>query len=473
MPAHTRIIAFASGKGGAGKTTMAVNIGLALAAMGQQVCLLDADLGLSNVDLVLGMDPPEHTLEEVLFQDAPLEEVIVRAAPNLDVIPGSSGISRMAELPRDRRAVLVNEFKKLTAYDFLLIDNSPGLSRQVVSLCLSAKELVVVINPEVTSLVDAYALIKVLRENGLWFRPQIIVNRAENMGDAKKIFSTLATTLQRYLKLKSSLLGVIPLDPRARTSFSKTPFLLSHPKSSAARCTRLVAKRILDQEPQVWKKARPEEFWESTLTWMHQRPRFDLDVSSHHGDADLPTYAHMAPEELGSMFGRRSLEMERFATQLTRFPAGQAFADTARTIASLLEELSVGVKEMVVPVTGRGETRPQMVVVSNQVEMRQILTDMLAMLGYAAGSLSPVDGEVVDIADSPCLGIVNVDRPEEKIRECLLGLPGLPLVMLGGYVSTALVRAFADRIVAVIPPPISLDGLRSILENLVGRVASD
>jgi hypothetical protein len=109
-----------------------------------------------------------------------------------------------------------------------------------------------------------------------------------------------------------------------------------------------------------------------------------------------------------------------------------------------------------------------MVVVSNQVEMRQILTDMLVMLGYEAESLSPIDGEFTNIMDSPCLGIVNADRPEDRIRECLAGLPGLPLVLLGGYGSTDLVRAFADRIVAVIPPPVSLDGFRSTLENLVG-----
>ena len=132
----------------------------------------------------------------------------------------------MAELPQEKRAVLVDEFKKLTPYDFLLVDNSPGLSMQVVSLCLSARELVVVVNPEVTSLVDAYALIKVLRENGLWSRPRIIVNRAESMGDAKKIFATLYNTVQRYLNLKPSLLGVIPLDAAAKTAFSKSPFYI-------------------------------------------------------------------------------------------------------------------------------------------------------------------------------------------------------------------------------------------------------
>jgi len=473
MSAHTRIIAFASGKGGAGKTTMAVNIGLALASMGQRVCLLDADLGLSNVDLVLGLEPPEHTLEEVLFLDAPLEDVIVRACPNLDIIPGSSGISRMAELPREKRAALVGEFKKLTRYDFLLIDNSPGLSQQVVSLCLSARELIVVINPEVTSLVDAYALIKVLRENGLWSRPQIIVNRAENMGDAKKIFATLSSTVQRYLKLKPRLVGVVPLDPKARTSFCKTPFFTSHPNCPAARCIRLVAKRMCDQEPKDWKKGRPEEFWESTLTRIKQRPRFDLEVSSHHVDADLPAYAKIAPEELGDILGQRSLEMVQFATQLTRLPAGSDLSGKAETIASLLKELSVHVGRTVLPVESRSGTRPQMVVVSNQVEMRQILTDMLDMLGYEAGSLSPSDGEFIDMVDSPCLGIVNADRPEGRIQECLAGLPDLPLVMLGGYGSTSLVRSFADRIVAVIPPPVSLDGLRSTLENLVNGGTHD
>jgi flagellar biosynthesis protein FlhG len=461
-----RIIAFASGKGGAGKTTMAVNIGLALASMGQKVCLLDADLGLSNVDLVLGMDPPARTLEDVLFQDQPLERVIVPAAPNLDIIPGSSGISRMAELSRKQRAVLVEEFKKLVGYDFFLIDNSPGLSRQVVSLCLSARQLIVVVNPEVTSLVDAYALIKVLRENGLWSRPQIIVNRAESMGDAKKIFATLNTTLEKYLGLKCSLLGVIPLDAQAKTAFSKKPFFLAHPHSPAARCTSFVAKRILQQKSQRWDKGRPEDFWESTLTRIKQRPRFDLELSSQQLDTDLSAYATVAPDELANVLGQRAREMNGLAKELTRLPVDGDLAGQARTIAGLLDTLSRHLKVVAAPEDEKGQSS-KVVVISNQQEMRQILADMLALLGYASQELVPGREEAPGDLDTPRLGIVNVDRPEERIRETLLAMPGLPLVVLGGYGGTAVLRAFADRIVAVIPPPVTLTGLRSTLENLM------
>ncbi|GAU07688.1 MinD/ParA family protein [Desulfoplanes formicivorans] len=469
MSTHTRIIAFASGKGGAGKTTMAVNIGLALASMGQKVCLLDADLGLSNVDLVMGLDSPSKTLEDVLFHDLPLEEVIVPVAANMNLIPGSSGISRMAELPREQRAVLVDEFKKLDGYDFLLIDNSPGLSRQVVSLCLSARELIVVVNPEVTSLVDAYALIKVLRENGLWSRPRIIVNRAESMGDAKRIFATLHATLEKYLNLKCSLLGVIPLDAQAKTAFSKQPFFLSHPHSPAARCTQFIAKRILVQESRHWKKGRPEEFWESTLTRIKQRPRFDLELSSQQLDTDLAAYAKVAPEELGNVLAQRAREMDGLASQLTRMAVDGTLAGQARTIAGLLDTLSSQLKEVVLPGEKDQDTPlPKMVVVSNQQEMRQILADMLAMLGYEPVAQLPSGVQEGGSVDGPCLGIVNVDRPEARIGDALLAWPGLPLVVLGGYGGTDVLRAFADRIVAVIPPPVTLGGLRSTLENLVG-----
>ncbi len=158
---------------------MSVNLALALGRAGHRVCLLDADLGLSNADILLGV-LPEHSLEDVLFGDLPIERAAMPVAENVDLVPGSSGVLRLAELTRDKRLALTRQFRKLSVYDYLLVDNSPGIASSVLSLCLAARELVVVVTPDPTSITDAYALIKVLREAGLWWSPLILVNRARS-----------------------------------------------------------------------------------------------------------------------------------------------------------------------------------------------------------------------------------------------------------------------------------------------------
>lgn len=192
----SRTLAIASGKGGAGKTSLAVNLAFALARTGSRVCLLDADLGLSNVDIVLGITT-DYTLEDVLFGGLPMEQAVTPVGPGVDVVAGSSGVARLAELTRQQRARLAGQFAKLSAYDFLLVDNSPGISRQVSALCLACQELVVVVNPEAPSMTDAYALIKVLKENGLCKSPAVVVNRAENAAQAhSEGFSRISATCE-------------------------------------------------------------------------------------------------------------------------------------------------------------------------------------------------------------------------------------------------------------------------------------
>ena len=469
MPSSTRIIAFASGKGGAGKTTLAVNIGLALASMGQKVCLLDADLGLSNVDLLLGLETPDTTLEDVLFNGLSMEKVLVSVVPDLDIIPGSSGISRMAELPQEKRGALVDEFRKLDGYDFLFIDNSPGLSSQVVSLCLSARELIIVINPEVTSLVDAYALIKVLRENGLWATPRILVNRAENIADARKIFATLCTTVEKFLSMRCSWLGAIPLDPKARTSFNQRPVFTAHPHAPAARCIRFVADRLLKQEARDWKNIKTEDFWESTLTRIKQRPRFDLEISGETSEEEMNSWAEMSAAELGTLLRDKAQEIQALCGHLIRIPeSGQMGADVSKIIQSLqkltwpLEYPGIG------PHKKGSEEEKIVMVISNQWEMREVLQEMLVLLGYKVGCVSSVSkcGQCRD--DAPCIALVNCDRPEEKIRRILEDIPDVPLVLLGQYGRSRLLQKYAKRIVAVIPPPVSLGSLKATLESLVG-----
>lgn len=265
-PPSPGIVAVASGKGGAGKTSTTLSLAWALAESGQRVCILDADLGLSNVDVLLGVNPPA-TLEDVLFRGLPLEEAIVPVFPTIDLISGSSGVARMAELSRTERRRLVREFAKLSGYDTLLVDNSPGISPQVLSLCLSAQEIVVVVNPEITSITDSYALIKVLRERGLSRSPLLLINRAQGQIMAHRVFSRIQATTQKYLGLDCRFLGLLPEDGAVqRAAVMRRPVLSAFPAGAYARCARAAALRL----SQALRGARARalnggEYWDASV----------------------------------------------------------------------------------------------------------------------------------------------------------------------------------------------------------------
>lgn len=240
----SRILAVASGKGGTGKTSLSVNLSLGLGRLGRRVCLLDADLGLSNVDVLLGISP-ELTLEHVLFEGVPMERAIIPAAPGLDVVPGGSGVSRLADLPRELRTAMAAEFGKLSGYDFLVVDSSPGISSQVLSLCLTCPELLVVMNPDPASITDAYALVKVLSENGMRRSPYLLVNRANSRESALNIFTRVRGVMLKHLKLDARYLGQIPQDPHVSAAAARQrPLMDLYPASGAGRAILSLAKAL-------------------------------------------------------------------------------------------------------------------------------------------------------------------------------------------------------------------------------------
>ncbi|MDD4952374.1 MAG: MinD/ParA family protein, partial [Desulfovibrionaceae bacterium] len=262
----THFISIASGKGGVGKTSVSVNLAWALAEAGQRVCLLDADLGLSNVDVLLGVSC-EATLEQVIFEGLPMERAATRVAPNLQVISGSSGVSRMAELSRAKRRRLIEEFKKLEAYDYVLIDNSPGITAQVVSVCLSSRDVVLVVNPDAGSITDAYALIKVMRENGLWWPPLLLMNRTRSAETARRIFERVKQTAQKHLNLDCGYLGWLPEDPSVtRAAIVQRPAAEAFPDSPFTRAVLRTAGVI--RRYSATAKGRVvagDQFWENSV----------------------------------------------------------------------------------------------------------------------------------------------------------------------------------------------------------------
>ena len=150
----TRTITIASGKGGVGKSNISVNLSLALTNLGRRTCLFDADLGLANANILLGLYPSK-TLEDAIVRGLSIKEIIMRTEDGLDLIPGSSGLEIMANLAGRELKNMTASLSALDDYDYLIFDASSGISRQVVSFCLAASEIFLIINPEPTSLIDA------------------------------------------------------------------------------------------------------------------------------------------------------------------------------------------------------------------------------------------------------------------------------------------------------------------------------
>lgn len=457
-PRHTRILALASGKGGTGKTTVAVNLALALNRSGYTVCLLDADFGLANAEVHLGLPAPEKTLENVLFDNLPLEDCLVPVRPGLDLISGSSGVVRMAELDTSARKRLIGEFAALSGYDFLILDNSPGISAQVVSLCLATREIILVLNPEASSLVDAYALIKVLKENGLWWPPLVLVNRAESGSQARQVFARFQETVMQFLELKPLYLGSIPMDDAARRiSAAGKPFVALREDLPASQAILSVAKVLSERLNKDWTRNEPAGFFESVVVRMKQRPDFGRIVahsSAPAGETSQPD-AYM---ELVAMLDKAVGLCER----LLENPAYAFVRERFGLVRLAMDNFLQPLDRMRKP---RGALKPRILILSNHEQMRTMLREIVAEVGYEAETCVPGSADFLKYRDSCNLILASCDRPEALIRLSLQQMPGTPLVLLTGFGNCSLEGEFRDRTIAVVTRPFHVDELRGILQS--------
>ncbi len=248
----TRIIAVTSGKGGVGKTNFTINFALALMSYGQRVLILDADLGLANIDVVLGINP-RYTLYNVLKGEKNIQDIILSGPQGLQIIAGGSGMQELANLRRWQVEQFIAKFEELEGIaDILIIDTAAGLSRNVMSFVLAADEVIVITTPEPTAITDAYGLVKAMtskRKNGV---VHLVVNKVEDAQEADITASKLKIVAEKFLKLNIGHLGFILDDPSvSRAVKSQEPFLLKYPKSSAAECILRLAAQMLDQEFQT------------------------------------------------------------------------------------------------------------------------------------------------------------------------------------------------------------------------------
>ncbi|MGR9045194.1 MAG: MinD/ParA family protein [Gammaproteobacteria bacterium] len=240
-----RVIAVTSGKGGVGKTNLSVNMGLALTELGRRVALLDADMGLANVDVLLGMYP-KFNLSHVLKGEKTLNEIIVQGPSGMQVIPASSGLQHMSDLSTVEQAAIIRAFSDFNEdLDVLIVDTAAGISPSVVNFARACQEVIVVVCDEPTSLTDAYAFIKLLNRDYGLNRFHILTNMVQSAQQGQSLFQKLTKVTDRYLDVTLNFAGAIPYDDYLRKAVQQqNPVLLAYPRSKASLALKNVARQI-------------------------------------------------------------------------------------------------------------------------------------------------------------------------------------------------------------------------------------
>ncbi|MGI0115288.1 MinD/ParA family protein [Zooshikella sp. RANM57] len=240
-----QVLAVTGGKGGVGKTNVALNLSIALAEMGRRVMLLDADLGLANIDVLLGLSP-KHTIADVLEGKCDLRDILLHGPGGIKIIPASSGTQAMTQLSLQQHAGLISAFSEINdQLDVLIIDTAAGISSSVVSFVIASQEVLIVVTNEPTSITDAYALIKLLHRDHEVMRYRVIANMVRSQQEGQQLFNKLTNVTERFLDVTMQYLGAIPFDEALRKAVQRQrPLLECYPRSKAAIAIRGIAQKI-------------------------------------------------------------------------------------------------------------------------------------------------------------------------------------------------------------------------------------
>ncbi|MFV1950756.1 MAG: MinD/ParA family protein [Nitrospinota bacterium] len=261
-----RVIAVTSGKGGVGKTNVVVNLAFALTRLDKHVLVFDADVGLGNVDIMLGI-APKFNLHHILRREKEISEVIVNGPGGIKILPAASGIQELVELSTEQRLVLSEEFDILSEeFDILLLDTGAGISSNVTYFCTAAQDIIVVALPEPTSITDAYALMKVLSQKHAIKDFRLLVNAVKNEGEGKEVFRQLSVVADRFLpNISIDYLGHILRDENVVKAIRHQRAVLEvYPHSKASQCFMSLSKKICDL-PYVHPSGSPQFLWRAIL----------------------------------------------------------------------------------------------------------------------------------------------------------------------------------------------------------------
>jgi flagellar biosynthesis protein FlhG len=258
----SRCIAITGGKGGVGKSNLAVNLSLELGLLGNQVALLDADFGLANADLLCGVSPSYH-LGHVIEGLKTLDDITISLSDEVELIPGGSGIEELANFSLASRSDVLAQMQAMEEdLDYMVIDTAAGISDNVSGVLAAASEIVIVVTPEPTSIIDAYATIKVILRHQPTASISIVVNNVIGVGDAGQVFQSISSAAREFLDHKVEFLGMIPTDPQVpeaiRSQVPVTQFAVGSP---ASRAIRLIAKNLHKKFHNEASASNVRSFW--------------------------------------------------------------------------------------------------------------------------------------------------------------------------------------------------------------------
>lgn len=259
---NTRVIAITSGKGGVGKTNIVANLGFAFSHLGRKVLILDADLGLGNLDVLLGI-APKFNISHVIHGEKRLADILVEGPGEMKILPASSGIQELTQLTHEQKMRFLTDLDRLIDdVDILLIDTAAGISTDVMDFNVSAHEIIVVVSPEPTAITDAYALMKVLSLRYAEKCCQLLVNMAGSPREGEDVFRQLELVTERFLDIHVDYLGCVLRDEKVTRGVKHQRLVCDlYPASRASRCFTQLAERMVKASPASRPKGNTNFFW--------------------------------------------------------------------------------------------------------------------------------------------------------------------------------------------------------------------
>jgi flagellar biosynthesis protein FlhG len=257
-----RVIAITSGKGGVGKTNIVANLGYAFSRLGKKVLILDADIGLGNLDVLLGL-APKYNLSHVIMGEKNIKEIIIPGPGNMQILPASSGIQELTSLSQDQKIALLKEIDELIdSADLLLIDTAAGISSNVMDFSVTAHEIIVVVSPEPTSITDAYALMKILSLKYSEKCCYLLTNLVANAQEGREVFRQLNLVARKFLDINIDYLGSVLFDEKVMKCVKHQKIVCElYPESPASRCYADLAQKISRARSKKLPSGNSNLFW--------------------------------------------------------------------------------------------------------------------------------------------------------------------------------------------------------------------
>ena len=258
-----KVLTITSGKGGVGKTNIVANLACALQKRDKKVLVFDADMGLGNIDILLGL-APKFNLQHVLNGQKSIEEIIVEGPNGLNILPATSGVQELTQLNKENQLLLVAELDRFSSsYDFLIFDTGAGISSNVTYFCSTAHEIILMVTTEPTSLTDAYALMKVLNQKHGQNHFRLILNLVKSEKEGLEVFRHLTAVTDRFLSgVMIDYMGFLLIDENARKAVrQQTSFLELYPHSKISRCINILADKVIVENGMKASGSERPFFW--------------------------------------------------------------------------------------------------------------------------------------------------------------------------------------------------------------------